>query len=236
MHSVAAKISVDHGVMVVAPLSADVSDGKLTARVKLDANSDNPAADVDLKLSNWQLGLLPYKHPDPPPLEGVLQARIAVTGHGRSIHQVAASANGTVTAIIPHGSIRASLAELTGINLRGLRLFLTKNPQQAMIRCGVARFQAQDGTLTANTMIIDTDAMNIEGQGSIQLDSEALDLEIRGRPKGLRFLELQTPVLVRGTLAKPSLSIQPRGSALKLIDPGVAKDADCGSLIEAGET
>jgi hypothetical protein len=85
-------------------------------------------------------------------------------------------------------------------------------------------------------MIIDTDAMIIEGQGSIQLDSESLDLEIQGQPKGLRFFELHTPVLVRGTLAKPSFSIQPRHSALKLIDRGVAKDADCGSLIAAAET
>jgi len=236
IHSVALVLTIKQGVMVAAPLSAEVSEGKLTARVKLDANSDNPAADVDLTLSNLQLGLLPYKHPEAPPLEGVLRARISVTGRGSSVHQIAATANGKVTAIIPHGSIRASLAELTGIDLRGLRLFLTKNPQQAAIRCGVARFQAQDGNLTAQTMIIDTDAMIIAGLGSVHLDSEALDLEIRGQPKGLRFLELHTPVLVRGTLAKPSFNIQPRHSALKLIDRGVAKDADCGSLIAAAET
>jgi uncharacterized protein involved in outer membrane biogenesis len=187
-------------------------------------------------VSNAQLGLLPYEHPDAPPLEGLLRARVAVTGHGRSIHQVAATANGKVTAIIPRGSIRASLAELTGINLRGLRLFLSKNPQEARIRCGVGRFQAHDGNLTANTLIIDTEAMFIEGQGSIQLDSESLDLEIQGQPKGLRFLELHTPVLVRGTLAKPSFDIQPRHSVLKLIDRGVAKDADCGGLISAAES
>jgi uncharacterized protein involved in outer membrane biogenesis len=169
-------------------------------------------------------------------LEGLLQARVAITGHGRSIHQVAATANGKVTAIIPQGSIRASLAELTGIDLRGLRLFLTKKSQEATIRCGVARFQADEGNLTATTMIIDTDAMRIEGQGSIALDSESLNLEIQGQPKGLRFLELHTPVLVRGTLARPSFDIQPRHSALKLIDRGVAKDADCGGLISAAES
>jgi uncharacterized protein involved in outer membrane biogenesis len=235
IHSVALVLTLNHGVMVAAPLSAEVSEGKLSGRVQLDANSDNPAADADLTISNLQLASIPYQHADAPPLEGLLRARVAVTGHGSSVHQVAATADGKVTAIIPHGSIRASLAELTGINLRGLRLFLTKNPQQAVIRCAVARFQARDGRLTANTLIIDTDAMTIEGQGGIQLDSEALDLEIRGRPKGLRFLALHTPVLVRGTLAKPSFNIQPRPSALKLIDRGVAKDADCGSLIAAAE-
>src|SRR3984893_11172615 len=235
IHSVALVLTINHRVMVAAPLSAEVSKGKLTGRVKLDANSDNPAADVDLTFSDLQLGSLPFKQPDTPPLEGVLQARVAVTGHGSSIHQVAATANGRVTAIIPHGSIRASLAELTGINLRGLRLFLTKNPQEAVIRCAVARFRAQNGDLTADTMFIDTDAMMIEGQGSIRLDSESLDLEVRGQPKGLRFLALHTPVLVRGTLAKPSFNIEPEHSALRLIDRGVKKDADCATLIATAE-
>jgi hypothetical protein len=84
-------------------------------------------------------------------------------------------------------------------------------------------------------LLIDTDAMLIEGQGSIHLDSEALDLEIRGQPKGMRFLALHAPVLVRGTLAKPSFSIETRHSDLKLIDRGATKDADCGSLIAAAE-
>jgi AsmA family protein len=235
MHSVALVLTINHGVMVAAPLSAEVSEGKLTGRVKLDATSDNPAADVDLTLSNLHLGSLPYKHPDAPPLEGILEARVAVTGHGSSVHQVAATANGKVTAIIPRGSIRASLAELTSINLRAMRLFLTKNPQEAVIRCAVARIRAENGKLTANTMIIDTDTIMIEGQGSIQLDSEALDLEFRGQPKGLRFLELQAPVLVSGTLAKPSFKIEPGHSPLKLIDRGVKKDADCGSLVTSAE-
>jgi hypothetical protein len=51
----------------------------------------------------------------------------------------------------------------------------------------------------------------------------------------LRLSNLHTPVLVRGTLAKPSFTIQPRHAAVKLIDRGVAKDADCGSLIAAAE-
>jgi uncharacterized protein involved in outer membrane biogenesis len=236
LYSVAMKMTIDHGVMIVAPLSAEVDEGKLTVRVKLDAKSDNPVADVVLKLSNLQLGLLPYKHSDPPPLGGALQARVTITGHGSSIHQVAASANGEVTAIIPHGNIRASLAELTGIDLRGLRLLLTKSPRETAIRCGVASFQAHDGNLTAKSMVIDTDAAVIHVEGAIQLDSEALDLRIRGYPKGVRFLELQAPVLVHGTLAKPAISVGAEHSSLKLIDRGRAKDADCASLIAAAET
>jgi uncharacterized protein involved in outer membrane biogenesis len=236
VYSVALQMTIDHGIMVVAPLSAEVIDGTLTARGRLDANSDNPAADVDLQISKLKLGLLPYKHSDPAPLEGTLQVRIAVTGHGTSIHQIAASANGKVTAIIPHGNIRASLAELAGTDFRGLRLFLTKNLRETAIRCGAAGFAAHDGNLLVKSMIIDTDAAVIEGEGAIELNSEALDLKIHGHPKGVRFLELQAPVLVRGTLAKPSISIEAQHSAVKLVDLGRAKDVDCASLTAEAET
>lgn len=236
MYSVALKMTIDHGVMVVASLSADVIEGKLTARGRLDASSDNPAADVDLQISKLQIGLFPYKHSDPPPLEGTLQARVTVTGHGTSIHQIAASANGKVTASIPHGNIRASLAELTGTDFRGLRLLLTKNLRETAIRCGAASFEAHDGNLLVNSMVIDTDAAVIDGEGAIDLNSEALDLTIRGHPKGVRFLELQAPVLVRGTLAKPSVSIEAQHSAVKLVDRGRAKDVDCASLTAEAET
>jgi AsmA family protein len=144
---------------------------------------------------------------------------------------MAAKADGTVTLILPQGAIRASLAELTGLDFRGLGLMLTKNKEDTPIRCGVARFQAHDGTLTSQTLVIDTDPVLITGGGTIQLGSQALDLEIQGHPKQLRVLRLSAPLSVQGTLTHPSVSLEKGQRKFKLIDPGHAKDADCGALL-----
>ena len=230
LHAVAAKMMIDHGVVVVAPLSADVLEGKLNAHLRLDSRTDVPVADLDLKLTDLQLGQLDQKANGPPRIEGLLRVRVTVTGHGSSLHQVAASANGSVTAVLPHGTIRTSLAELTGIDLRGLGLSLTKSRQETIVRCGVARFQERDGTLTVQSLIVDTDPVLITGGGQIHLDSETLDLSFRGHPKSLRILRLRSPLLVRGTLLHPSISIHGSNSVLVFIDPGAAKDVDCASL------
>ncbi len=230
LHAVAAKMTIDHGILVVAPLSADVLEGKLDAHLKLDSRTDVPAADLDLKITDLQLGQLDQQAIGPPRIEGLLRVRVTVTGHGSSIHQVAASANGSMTAVLPHGTIRTSLAELTGIDLRGLGLSLTKSRQETIVRCGVARFQERDGTLTAQSLIVDTDPILITGGGQIHLDSETLDLAFRGHPKSLRILRLRSPILVRGTLLHPSISIHGNNSVLVLIDRGMAKDVDCASL------
>jgi AsmA family protein len=249
LHEVSAKMTIEHGVVVVAPLLADLYDGKLMAHLRLDARTDSPTSDVDLKITGAQLGEFDHKEGSQPPAEGALQARVMVKGQGRSIHQVAASADGTVTAVVTHGTVRSSLAELTGIDLRALGLMLAKDKKETGIRCIVAGFQAHDGTLSAQSLVLDTDPVLITGQGQLHLDSESLDFALRGHPKSLRLFRLRTPVLVRGTLVHPAIAVQagnaaaqtaaavalsavltPLAGALAFVDPGLAKDADCASL------
>jgi hypothetical protein len=124
---------------------------------------------------------------------------------------------------------------MTGIDLRGLGLLLTKSMQEANIRCGVAAFKAHDGTLTAQRIILDTDPVLIIGEGQVHLDSEALDLVFRGHPKKLRLFRLRSPVLLRGTLSHPAIDVGSQ-RMLQVIDPGHTKDADCGSLLAAADS
>ncbi len=241
LHGVSAKLTIDHGILTVSPLVAEVYGGKLLGRLRLDARRNVPPADVDLKITDLQLEQIDRKDPAAPPFEGLLQVRVAVSGRGSSVHQVAASANGTVTAALPKGAIRASLAELTGIDLRGVGLLLTKNTEETAVRCGAASFQVRDGTLTVQSLVVDTERVLIVGEGQIHLDSEDLDLTFRGQPKQLRIFRLRLPILMRGTLAHPEFAIQARDAAQNTqgqrptmsaaTSRGVAKDADCAALL-----
>ena len=277
-HTVAGKMTIDHGVITVprltgtlvpttatspsptlaAPGSAapttssstpaaapsaepnvspkDLPAGRFTARIKFDAKTDTPVASLDLRLDDIRLAQFIRKDPSQPPLDGLLQGRLDLTGRGRSLHDIASKADGTVTALLPQGAMRESLAELTGLDFRGLGLLLTKNKEDTPIRCGVASFKAHDGTLSSQTLLIDTDPVLITGSGTIQLDSEALDLELQGHPKHLRVLRLSAPFAVQGTLTHPTISLEKGNRKFKLVDPGHAKDADCGTLLAEAKT
>jgi AsmA family protein len=244
-HTVVGKMTIDHGSIVVPQLSAMLvsaapaegqpehqPEGKITARIEFDAKPDIPKAKVDLRIANLRLGQFARKDPSSqPPLDGLLQGHLDLAARGSSLRDMAAKADGTVTAVLPQGAIRASLAELTGLDFRGLGLLITRNKEDTPIRCGVARFQAYNGTLTSQTLVIDTDPVLITGRGTIQLDSEALDLELQGHPKHLRVLRLNAPISVQGTLAHPSIGLDKGQRKFKLIDLGHAKDADCGALL-----
>jgi AsmA family protein len=260
LRTVAVKVTADHGSVAVAPLSAALREGKITGELKFDATRDVPAAAMDLKVANLKLGQF-GEHPQstgedadsdtrrPPPLDGALQARITLKARGNSIHELASNANGKVTAVLPHGAVRSSFAELAGFDLRGLGLMASGNKDDTGVRCGVASFDAQDGRLTAQSLVVDTERVLVTGEGSVDLGSETLDLRIQGRPKHPR-LRLRGALLVRGTLGHPSFSIDagkaaaqaggaialgvlltPVAAMLAFVDPGLAKDADCAALL-----
>jgi uncharacterized protein involved in outer membrane biogenesis len=239
LQDVAAKGSLDHGVLTVQSMSGRLLGGEAQGRGKLDVNQDPPHADVDLKLTGLELGQMRRKEGGstpgaPPPLEGTLRARIMVSGRGTSLHQVAATANGIVTVVVPHGTVRDSLAELAGMDLRALGLLMSKDTRDTALRCAIAVFKDHDGTLTAQEIVADTEPVLITGSGQIQFDTETLDLTLQGEPKELRLFHWRSPVLIKGTLSHPAIDIH--AHKLEIVDTGKAKDADCGSLIASADS
>ncbi len=229
-------MSIDHGLVIVPRVSAGLPDGKVSAHVRFDGRPEIPTATVELNVADVRLGQLARKDPAQPPLDGPLYGHLKLTGRGRSIHEIAADANGVVTGVLPEGTMRASLAELSGIDLRGLRMLLTKYKDETPVRCAVARFQLHKGNLTAETLVIDTDPVLITGAGSIELDTETLDLQIQGHPKHVRLLRVQAPVAIQGTLAHPSWGVDKAGRKFELVDPGHGKDVDCATLLAQTKT
>jgi uncharacterized protein involved in outer membrane biogenesis len=244
------RLRLDHGVMRIDPLSFVLPAGGIAARLRIDATRDVPDVAFDGRLIGIDLAQF-HAHNSEPPLAGLLLGRFVVRGRGRSVHTVAASANGTVTTAIPNGQVRSAFAELTGINVaRGLGLLLTKNQKKDDIRCAVADFKSTDGVVAAQNIVVDTQNLRIIGKGSIDLRTERLHLLVDGEPKKPRFGTLQSPIIIHGTLRSPKVGLDPvhvvkqAGFAIALgalvaplatmlafIDPGLVKDADCGALL-----
>jgi uncharacterized protein involved in outer membrane biogenesis len=254
VQDVAAALAVDHGVLTVSPLTGQVFDGTLTAHVRANLTTDDPADSLDLTISNLNLERYLPRGAGEPLMKGLLQARVLAKGHGRSLHEFASGADGTLSAAVPHGAIRAALADLAGLDLRAIGLLFSKHGAEIPVRCGVAGFQAHDGVLAAQTLVLDTEQVLIVGEGTIHMDSETIELTLRGHPKRPGF-RVRSPALVRGTLSHPSFAIQPRdavaqtaaaialgvlltplASALAFVDPGLSKDADCGALMMEDKT
>jgi uncharacterized protein involved in outer membrane biogenesis len=230
---VSARAALDRGLLDVTSIEAKMLGGTLHGRLRLDANHDLPPVEVDLRVAKLALDQIHRKEGAPPAIEGPLNLHVAVHGRGTSVHEVAATSDGIVTAVVPRGTMRDSLAELTGLDLRGLGLLLAKDKHETELRCAAAVFQDHEGTLTALTFVADTEPVLIKAEGAIRFDNETLDLQIHGEPKSLRLFRWRSPLELSGTLSHPAVRLA--AHQLKIVDPGNAKDADCAALIAGAE-
>jgi uncharacterized protein involved in outer membrane biogenesis len=242
-------LKLDDSILVLDPLTFTLPQGKIVSTVRVDARNQVAQNKLDVHVTDVQLNQFKKANSEAP-LEGILQARMQITGSGNSVHDIAAHANGQLNAVLPSGEVRKAFAELAGINIaNGLGLLLTKDRSRSTVRCGIAVVDIHEGNADVKQLVFDTESVVVKGAGHIDLGPEKVDLDIKGHPKKLRLVRLRTPITVNGTLRKPTIGIDPGeatkqagiaaalGSllapltALAFIDPGLAKDENCAALV-----
>ena len=245
-------ISVENGVLTLKPLAFAFSQGKLSGALTIDARKDVPLTKMDARITD--IHMEHFIKSSEKPLAGEVEARAQLIGTGSSVHKVAASVNGTVTAVVPEGTMKKSLAEWMGVNvLSALGLSLSGDESQTNLRCAVMSFNAQNGVLNSQQILLDTEPTRVDGHGDINLKDETLDLTLQGKPKHFQFLRLRAPITVKGPWQHPSLGVEagaaaeqggiaaalgiinPFAAILAFVDPGLAKDADCAPLLASAK-
>ncbi|HEV2533308.1 AsmA family protein [Phenylobacterium sp.] len=246
------RVKLNDGLLRAEPLALGLPQGKISGYVQLDARKPTPATDIDLRLSNARLeSLFPFKFQGGSPFAGAVVGRAQLKGSGDSVHKAFANADGQVMVVSPGGEIRQSIAELMGVDvIKGLGLLNSNSKQTTPIRCAVANFQARKGVLTATHLVFDTEPVLVSGTGQINLDTERLAFRAQGHPKKFQLVRLLVPVDVEGPIRSPSLRVEkgqafaqggiavalatalsPLAILLPFVDPGLAKDANCASML-----
>ena len=248
LRSLDTHISVQGAVLNLKPLSFGFVQGKLSGSIRIDARKDIPTSSVDARITDIRAETF-IKGSDKP-ITGLLEARAVLTGTGKSVHAAAANANGTFTAVVPSGGMRHSLAEWMGVDvLSALSLNLSGDTSNANLRCAVASFDTRNGVMTSRQFLIDTDPVRVDGGGTINLGDETLDMQMQGKPKSFQLMRLRAPITITGPLDHPKIGVKagaiaaqggialalgfinPLAAVLAFVDPGLAKDANCGPLL-----
>ena len=243
--------ALEEGILTLDPVAFTFAQGELNGTARIDANRDVPHSTMDFRLAGYPLEAVIPARDGRPTVTGRALGRARLEGPGASIADFAAASRGTITVVVPQGQMREAFAELLGINVgRGLRLLLSGDERTTPIRCAVASFDVRDGIGTASTFVIDTDVVLAQGEGTLNLRNERIDLRIDGESKRPRLLRVWSPVTVSGPIRSPSVGVDeaavagqvgliaalgslvaPLAGALGLIEPGLAEDANCAALI-----
>ncbi len=258
LRSVSLGVQLNHGVLNLNPIDFQFPQGRLSGTATIDASHEVQRNAIDLRLSGVKMQEFLPKNPKdagPPAIEGTVDARARLVASGNTVHRAAAASDGEIVAVIPGGVVRQAFAELIGINAsKGLLLLLNKNQHQTDIRCAVADFRVHNGVLQAQRVVLDTGVVLVNGSGDVNLNDETMNLVFKGDSKQFRIFHLDAPLTIGGHLSSPSFGVNPTGPAIQagigaalgsivfpplallpFIDPGLAHNADCASVIATGK-
>jgi len=158
---------------------------------------------------------------------GDTRAAFNFTSSGISPHQIASSLNGQSQITIGNARLASSLMNQGGDVL--ITLFDAINPMrkksnETKLECAVAYLPVKNGLLTVRDSIgIETDRLNIVLNGSVNLNSEQINLAVYPKEKsGLTAgLDLASLVRLQGSLVKPQVGINKEAAVNQALTLGL---------------
>ena len=219
LQGMALDLTLQDGRLALEPLRFDVADGTFESVIRLQADSDALAGELELEVRNIRLNqLLARFEIEIAEIEMEQEGVGTFSGHGKlavrgnSMSDLAGSAEGQAAFIMRGGQVNALIMEGVGLDVgEAVALLLTgdEEAQSEMvpIRCFVGDFKVQDGVMRAEALVLDTTDSTITGKGQIDLGAEALALEFVAHPKDASVLTASTPVRIEGTFKEPEIDL-----------------------------
>jgi uncharacterized protein involved in outer membrane biogenesis len=237
------RLRLEDGLLRIDPLDVAIAGGQMTGTIRLDARRNPIATQANLRVRGVELPkLMPQVSPDG---IGNIAGRARLEGHGNSVARMLATADGELGFMMGPGKISNLVLELAGLDVAETLKFLVAKDKTVPVRCAYTDFTVDDGVAKTRSLALDTTDTVIVGSGTIDLSDEALDLELKPRPKDVSPISLRGPLEVHGTFKDPDFqpkpaplagrvaaaaalfAIAPPAALLALFETGPGKDIDC---------
>ena len=164
-------------------------------------------------------------------VEGTIDVTLRLSGEGRTRREFLGDADGQLIIVGQEGRFGSRRLDLWGSALVTTMLSREWHSEDVTdLNCVVARIGIEDGVASSDKFIIDTQRITIAATGTLDLETETLNLIVAPRPKRATLVALTSPVHVSGTLAAPEVAVTvlPRnrmaaagtGMLAGLINPG----------------
>jgi len=97
------------------------------------------------------------------------------------------------------------LVDLAGLQVGDAALSALGIPDQTQIQCIVSDFALKDGVVDTKAFLVASKEANILGGGTINLETEKLDLAMKTQATHFQIGSLSTPIDFGGTMKHPSV-------------------------------
>ncbi|MBN1841656.1 MAG: AsmA family protein [Deltaproteobacteria bacterium] len=222
---------LEDGHLTMEPLKFLMGGGNFDGRFSVHPQGKIPAVAMTFKIDQLDLGRM-FKDLGVDDLpEGKVDVDIDLEGRGNSVAALMAGLKGKTVIIVQDGRMTYKLIGFLGGDLTSSLLeFLNpfkKDEKYSKLNCFVTGLDIRDGLAQSTVLVLDTGSVTVAGHGKIDLKTEELDLSLKSSPKkgvglkgiaklGLSLGKLTETLKLSGTLANPSVGIDPTGSVITI--------------------
>ena len=226
VQSLDARVRVENGEAVVQPFQMGFGGGTVNGQMSMDARSNVPIARASLAYNGVALADFFRDSRFFSTTNGRLEGRVALTGEGRSLAQVMATANGDFVVAMEGGSISGLMVDLAGLQIGDALVLFITGDNRIPINCAMGRLVFHQGEVVFDRTLMDTEKSVLHFDGHASLVTQALSAKVTADVKHFNLLDLHGPVVVQGKLRKPAISIA-RVIPIPTPDFPDAKPTDC---------
>jgi uncharacterized protein involved in outer membrane biogenesis len=204
-----------NGVLSFQPLNFGVAGGTLKSDIFLDGSTTPLKGRFSTAARHLKLKQLFPTVTTMQSALGEVNGDLALSATGNSPAALAASSNGEVKALVNDGTVSRLYMEAAGLNVANVVYEKLFGKRDVKINCAAADFVVTNGVLDSRVFALDTDDAVINMDGTVDLRSEQMDLNIHPHTKGLRIISLRSPLYVKGTFKDPNIGVNAGALAVR---------------------
>jgi uncharacterized protein involved in outer membrane biogenesis len=207
MEDVIAVLTLKDGILTAGPLEFGHLGSMTTGKLTVDGTSTVPHAAVEITTTNLDYGKLLKAFKVTNLVEGSTDLILATEGNGRSLRELAGTANGHLDIVAGPARLATRYVELWASNLMTSMLSEAWHREKfAQYHCAAAYIDIQKGEMKTNSLLIDASDHSVVAAGTLNLGTEELDVVVTPRPTDMAFLSLAAPIRMTGPLSAPKIS------------------------------
>jgi uncharacterized protein involved in outer membrane biogenesis len=205
LDNVVVNLSIENGRITLHPLNFAVATGAITSNFDLNPVDGVLHTGAEIDFRRLPLARL-MKATHAFAGDGVVGGSAHLTATGNSVAAMLGHGNGRLQLFMNQGGdINALLVDLIGLQAGDGVLSALGVPQKTTIQCLVSDFSLNDGLVNTKTLLLATSEANVLGSGTINLNTEKLDMHIDTQATHFQIGSLSTPINIGGTLKNPSI-------------------------------
>ncbi len=210
-------LTLHDGDFVARQIAFDFSGGSIAGAVRIDAGGGTPAFELNFKARDVDLGKAVHDLGFGDLIEASVGFDVDANGRGSTVRQIMARLNGSTNLVVGEGRAKTTVLDvLVGgpTSVIG-KIFNGNNGELSALNCVVSHIDVVDGLATSKIFLADTEHVRITGAGTVNLADEIINVSINPKPKSFA-LNTAVPILVGGTLKRPTYSLKQGAVARKL--------------------